>query len=437
MATLYVQYTICFSLVEIVVPVVMHRVPLRLGTLRQTLTPSSAVAVPLNVSDGPLVRNASLARVCRVCTKSEARYTCPRCHVPYCSVTCYQSHGQKCTEPFFERHVRDEMHLMEKTRGDDEKQQQKTMQQLLERARAFQEAQEARMPTDDNQEEDVTIERLQELERLERSGNLTLESLTLEERKQFLAEVADGRVGKWLELWTPWWMLNECQYRSETAARRGQLILEEREAPEDTNGTMEATALYPMRLFTNTEAAQMPATFESLLPRGKRPSPCLRFNVVEIFFAYALVLRAYNGDYGQDVSGAACTFLDLCRVACVDARYESIPHVCLACLEKRASEGLSANVRAIQDTQLMLHTRAFVLDALRDTQFMLEQYTLELGQPDGAGKKEKKAARKKLGRVHKKLSFYLTWAYVTPMTEYENTATEIQAYMNERGQAGP
>ncbi|KAI9912356.1 hypothetical protein PsorP6_005497 [Peronosclerospora sorghi] len=172
------------------------------------------------------------------------------------------------------------------------------MQQLMERVRAFKEAHEERRLTEEDDGE-VTIQSLQELER-------------------------------------------------ETASRRRQLILEERKGPEDKNGTMEAMVLYSMG--PNTEVAQMPANHDTLLPRGKRPSSCLRFDVVEIIFAYALVLRAFTGDYDQDVSGAACIFLDLCRVSCVDERYESIPHVCLACLVKHASEGPSANVRAIQDT---------------------------------------------------------------------------------------
>ena len=30
-----------------------------------------------------------------------SRYHCPRCRLPYCSLTCYKSHGESCTESFY------------------------------------------------------------------------------------------------------------------------------------------------------------------------------------------------------------------------------------------------------------------------------------------------------------------------------------------------
>jgi hypothetical protein len=33
---------------------------------------------------------------CLVCSKQEAKYTCPKCKVQYCSVGCYKSHQVTC-----------------------------------------------------------------------------------------------------------------------------------------------------------------------------------------------------------------------------------------------------------------------------------------------------------------------------------------------------
>lgn len=30
------------------------------------------------------------------CRKLEATYTCPRCGIQYCSIACYQGHGNQC-----------------------------------------------------------------------------------------------------------------------------------------------------------------------------------------------------------------------------------------------------------------------------------------------------------------------------------------------------
>lgn len=52
---------------------------------------------------------AGLVR-CVVCEVNMGRYTCPRCLGQYCSVACYQKHGERCTESFYQEHVVDELH---------------------------------------------------------------------------------------------------------------------------------------------------------------------------------------------------------------------------------------------------------------------------------------------------------------------------------------
>lgn len=44
------------------------------------------------------------ARLCGLCFTAEAAYTCPRCHVPYCSLPCYRSHD--CSAALAERTAR-------------------------------------------------------------------------------------------------------------------------------------------------------------------------------------------------------------------------------------------------------------------------------------------------------------------------------------------
>lgn len=68
--------------------------------------------------------NQSTQNICSTCTKNIARYTCPKCSSPYCSVECYKVHdgtldseGEKiCTETFYKNRVLGEYH----SRGSDE-----------------------------------------------------------------------------------------------------------------------------------------------------------------------------------------------------------------------------------------------------------------------------------------------------------------------------
>ncbi|KAK1935079.1 Zinc finger HIT domain-containing protein 2 [Phytophthora citrophthora] len=411
----------------------MERVPIRFGTLRSVVKPSSQSPAVSLLSEGDAVSNASLARVCRVCTTHEARYTCPRCNIPYCSVNCYRSHGEDCTEQFFESHVRSEMQLASNSRGDDDKKQQKSIEELLERVKEFQEEQQH---VDD---EEALMQRMEELELLDREGKLTMESLTPEERKKFLGEVADGRLGKLVQLWSPWWLMSERKYRNETSRKRRQLIMEEigddSEEDVETQVELEPSVLYPVGLFANSEAQKMPENMSALLPGGGQPSPYLRFHLVEVLFSYALVLRTFNGDYAQDVTEATLLLLDLCRVLSEDARYESLEHVCLACLEKRSSEGSAANALAIQDAQQILRTDVFLLDALSDTRAMLERYQHDLkcsSEADKSTRKKRKAVIKKLAIVQKKLTFYQTWAYLVPHEEFQALAAEVEVYLKNK-----
>ncbi|CAM9450471.1 unnamed protein product [Ectocarpus fasciculatus] len=55
-------------------------------------------------------------RVCSVCARASADYSCPRCLVGYCSSKCYKVHGSVCTEAFFRGHVERETRLRE---GDE------------------------------------------------------------------------------------------------------------------------------------------------------------------------------------------------------------------------------------------------------------------------------------------------------------------------------
>jgi hypothetical protein len=61
-------------------------------------------------ASGPLFTAA--ARVCGVCTTRFAQYKCPRCAVAYCSLGCYRSHGEQCTEAFFKEQAQRELRSM-------------------------------------------------------------------------------------------------------------------------------------------------------------------------------------------------------------------------------------------------------------------------------------------------------------------------------------
>ena len=70
--------------------------------------------VQVKVRDAPLgaaVGQAAGDRLCAVCTARVASYLCPQCQIAYCGASCYQAHGERCTEAFHRRLVCREMNL--------------------------------------------------------------------------------------------------------------------------------------------------------------------------------------------------------------------------------------------------------------------------------------------------------------------------------------
>lgn len=448
----------------------LPRVPVRLGALRTTITASPAVSVRSSESDGSAaIFSSSTARVCRVCAQHAARYTCPRCNVPYCGVPCFQRHGDVCTERFYESIVRDTAAAVGD--GHDGK---KTVGELLARVKRFQdEAEDAANDAagDDSESESDYEEHQDALERLEALAladeqELTLDALTPAQQRQFLAAVADGRVGKFVKFWQPWWRLNPRVYARETARKRKQLVIEEMSAsisevaagstsrhavagvPIESDGHEEElglsavlieSAAYPAEIFTDADARAMPASLAQLL-RGRSPAPQLRFHLIEILFSYALVLRTFNGDWQQVPDEAATLLLHLSAVLTrVDAKYDAVESVLHACLRKQVDvadddSGAGAvptsnfssdvNQQVVRDVTLLLACRMFVLDALSDAVAMLGAATEQLALAND--RKSGRQTAKRLQLVTKKLQFFQTWVFHSPESRLEATARELE-----------
>lgn len=105
-----------------------------------------------------------------------------------------------------------------------------------------------------------------------------------------------GRASTLIELWQPWWTRDLSPIAS----------IEEVDAPEVD--------------FDNddTEAEEMPeilpdiVAFEKLY--SKNPSPLLPFNLINILYAYAFMMRLYNGEVSDDILQALDVGYSVCTV---------------------------------------------------------------------------------------------------------------------------
>ncbi|XP_044536695.1 zinc finger HIT domain-containing protein 2 [Gracilinanus agilis] len=209
---------------------------------------------------------------CGQCPPGEAkpaRYTCPRCNVPYCSLACYRAHGA-CAEAFYRDQVLGEL------RG-----RKASPSRLAGALRRLREQREAEA-SEEHQGLDGLWERLQPAE-----------------KAAFERLLSRGEAGKLLPPWRPWW------WRSGTRAPLLEELHEDgasepASVPEPTQGEPEPVAAPP----------PVPATIPALarLSGGRAPSPLLRFQLPNVLFAYAHAQALYHGGLDDDPE----MLLDLC-----------------------------------------------------------------------------------------------------------------------------
>ena len=46
---------------------------------------------------------------CNVCKINNSKYKCPKCNIFYCSINCYKTHNEKCTEEFYKNNIIEEL----------------------------------------------------------------------------------------------------------------------------------------------------------------------------------------------------------------------------------------------------------------------------------------------------------------------------------------
>jgi hypothetical protein len=146
-------------------------------------------------------------RICIVCSQNVASYTCPRCNVPYCSISCYREHGTRCTEEFYKKHVASAMR--DDTASTNER---ARVLEMLQRVRIDEPltnhtdndsgeasaSQESTIPTPDEIFADSDGEfHLRE--------DLRWDELTPDQILAFERAVRAGRLSGLIERWSPWW----------------------------------------------------------------------------------------------------------------------------------------------------------------------------------------------------------------------------------------
>uniref|UniRef100_A0A3B4AG79 HIT-type domain-containing protein n=1 Tax=Periophthalmus magnuspinnatus TaxID=409849 RepID=A0A3B4AG79_9GOBI len=287
--------------------------------------------------------------VCLLCHCKPSLYTCPRCNVPYCSLSCYKSPEHSvCSEDFYKESVLNELKEMgtteeegkkkmreillglrkkaENTEGDmesllkkegilPEQSEEETEDseinvqaiELLSRLAELQETDEENLESEDVQDENDDMDladRLQGLDIDELSEEQLWGLLSKEEKKKFVGLIKHGAFNGLVTLWKPWWEEHE---------EKGRVLVEvlheemskEKKCNADTvktseQGTCGSKSNRKVKLVKErkdeTGVPPVSVKIPKLSCLCSNPSPLVGFSVVNALFSYSFTLCFFNGD---------------------------------------------------------------------------------------------------------------------------------------------
>uniref|UniRef100_A0A4W4FAV8 HIT-type domain-containing protein n=1 Tax=Electrophorus electricus TaxID=8005 RepID=A0A4W4FAV8_ELEEL len=410
---------------------------------------------------------ASSVKTCGLCLSKPSCYTCPRCNMPYCGLSCYQSpRHSACSEEFYKECVTQEL----KFQGTSEKEGRNKMQDILLRLRhsadvaggmdcvlkdlleesggkvTGQDAQvlellsrlaEIQASKEERSEEiEEILHRLQQIEgglgnaeneedeedlTLKLSG-LNIDALTEEElwsllpsnHKEQFKELIKGRViGELVPLWSPWWEKHE----------------------QDTKGLIEELELeehhYQKKMFKMSKStvtgskSTAPPISAKILPLqtiSANPSPLVQFNLINTLYAYTFSLCLFNGDISEPEQ-----LQEFCQAVLVISEclgcgrvFHSVPEALEAGVMTLSAEGYAdredadATTRAVQAVAHIL-TGESREDPTGYTLAALSQLQAALGKAKALIPKEEKEWRHKCFLAIKKCGFFQSWVKGNPV----------------------
>nr|CAD7267201.1 unnamed protein product [Timema shepardi] len=309
-----------------------------------------------------------------LCHEKPKSYVCPRCHVSYCSLTCYRSKQHlQCSESFYKDAVREELEHSTSPQGSNKIV--NALQQVHEQSTSLgNNGQNHVLPRQtlsaddegcsdaddslDSDDEDETGGEVPSLHERLRGVNLedsdqVWESLTLVEQKVFINLCGSDEGKRLQELWQPWWY---CKKQSNPLSETGGSLADS---------------------FTNIECI-CPKIFSEIpcFPSSLTPSRCVSNNIVNVLAAYTVVVRLEDGMHNTNVSSAAWTLANISNVLSCNENFESvdaaISSVCsrigkLGCTLPDIDTVTQSDVKTILDEADEEHQHLFVLSALSDT----------------------------------------------------------------------
>ncbi|KAJ8934953.1 hypothetical protein NQ314_013083 [Rhamnusium bicolor] len=179
---------------------------------------------------------------CKICDNALAKYSCPRCHIIYCSLNCYQANSHlQCSEHFYKDNILNELNL--------DKDGEESKAKMLEILQTTHENNRISFNVDED-DEDLDFENLK----------TSIRMMTM---------IMSEDITKLIPSWQPWWL-----YYKESK------VEEVTEEEDFKNGCPKICSIKDFSQITT-----------------KSPSECVKYNLFNIISSYVFTTRYFNGEH--------------------------------------------------------------------------------------------------------------------------------------------
>eukprot|EP00892_Ulva_mutabilis_P008348 jgi/Ulvmu1/5886/UM026_0007.1 len=279
--------------------------------------------------------------LCTVCGKCFSLYTCPRCCIRYCSVQCFQAHGDTCIDAFYRNNA---ACAMKGNYADASVQ--KSMSDILKRLHTLdvEDRAEALVNRHSNEAIDPAEESMSRLSslavqmitKMETANHFDFDALPAADQRELRGLFTSAAVGSIVTSWSPWWHTPEAsrirlnsQGQSLIAALKAGCEDKETSCAASQSAVQSSPPLPP----------QQPVPKLAVLATTP-PHPMLFVNLLQTVFAYCSAMYLYNGDPCDDLPGY------------IDVLWQLAPHLCHMTTETALPVSVGAAVnRSIKQLQ--------------------------------------------------------------------------------------
>ncbi|KAJ5076504.1 zinc finger hit domain containing protein 2 protein fon -related [Anaeramoeba ignava] len=303
---------------------------------------------------------------CSVCRKNIAKYTCPKCSVEYCSTECYKKHSLICTESFYKESIENDLR---KSKVNEESQK-KALESLQKHSFDLIENIEDPNP---NEGEEISEEEMKALKKLVNKEDLSIDDLTKSQKEAFFNALKLGKLND-IEIYEPWW--------SDSSVKKNDYLIEE---------------------IKGEKKEENPKKYDKIVPLSnlikKEPSPKLKYNLVDILYCYAYIMRMYNGEIND--SNKDEVFASISSISGVlgsDQVYSNFDECLDSCLKNTQQSSLifvsdEYSLMIFKDVVSILKMgKNYVLRAIQELKWFISLI-----------------GSKKSQRTSMKLKFFLSW----------------------------